>query len=92
MYLNTLQTVQFHQHDTIEVKTKNSTKKMTMLNQQFNDEKDDERFGGEDGKRLKGGKSRRKKMNNLVFLSCSVTHSSSSYPTNEPHNARSIDA
>ena len=34
MYLNTLQTVQFHQHDTIEVKTKNSTKKMKMLNQQ----------------------------------------------------------
>jgi hypothetical protein len=56
MYLNTLQRVQFHQHDTIEVKTKNSTKKMKMLNQQYNGDKDDERFGGEDGKRLKGGR------------------------------------
>lgn len=57
MYLNTLQTVQFHQHDTIEVKTKNSTKKTKMLNQQYNGDKDDERSGGEDGKRLKGGRS-----------------------------------
>lgn len=52
MYLNTLQS---HQHDTIEVGTKNSAKKMKMLDQQIDDDRDNERFGDEDGKGVEGG-------------------------------------
>lgn len=38
-------------------------------------------------------KSENKKKNmNLVFLSCSATRSSNSYPTNELHNDQSTDA
>jgi hypothetical protein len=37
-------------------------------------------------------KKRRRRRINLVFPSCSETHSSNSYPTSELHNVRSTDA